>query len=186
MNNAILIGMAVVMILFVWSWIMVTILHRMSLEKKIEKLNNITNPLPEEEKTLNHYKELRAIEQSKVTSAKWVIVLFMLTIIGCAAATVMYEPLQEFFGYPPLAGFLGVCVVMLAFFCLPIFMGLTLAGGTTKDPESPEEVAETVEAAPEPYVAPPTDEAEEESEEERMQGGPMTTHARRGGPHPIA
>jgi hypothetical protein len=57
----------------------------------------------------------------------------------------MYEPLQEFFGYPPLAGFLGVCVVLLAFFCLPIFMGLTLAGGSTKDPERKEVVKETPE-----------------------------------------
>ena len=141
MNSAILIGMAVLLILFVWSWIMVSMLQRMSLEKKIEKLNNITNPLPEEEKTLNHYKELRAIEQSKVSSARWVIVMFMLAIIGCAVATVVWEPLREFFGYPPLAQFLGVCVVLLAFFCLPIFMGLTLAGGSTKEQERKEEVA---------------------------------------------
>ena len=43
MNSAILIGMAILLILFVWTWIMVSMLQRMSLEKKIEKLNNGIN-----------------------------------------------------------------------------------------------------------------------------------------------
>ena len=135
MENPILIGMALVLILFVWVWIGIAMVHRMSLEKKIEKLNNITNPLPEEEKTLNHYKELRAIEQSKLGSAKWVMGMFMLMLIVGAIAAVIYEPLTNFFGYSKLANFITVCVVLLAFFCLPTFMGLTLASAGKKDNE---------------------------------------------------
>ena len=98
MNQYMLVGMSLALILFVWVWIGITIMARLSLEKKIEKLNNITNPLPEEERQLNHLKEMRAIEQNKVGSAKFVLGFFALLLVGSLGAVAFYKPVFDIFG----------------------------------------------------------------------------------------
>ena len=145
MNSSIVIGLSVVLLLFIWSWIGLVILNRLSLEKKIEKLNNITNPLPEEERSLRHLKDLRSIEQGKVSSAKWLVGLFMLFLFATICVAPWWNPLYELFGGAILSQYTSLAVVILAFFCLPIYVGLSLAGSNKKDKE--EKARERVEKA---------------------------------------
>lgn len=142
MNQSILIGMSVAIILFVWAWIALVILNRLSLEKRIEKLENITNPLPEEERTLNHLAELRAIEQNKVSSARWILVLFGLLLVGAVAATAFYQPLYDIFGSTHLQSFAQLAIAVLAFFILPTLVGLSLAGSASKAKAKPKAEAD--------------------------------------------
>lgn len=139
MNQYMLVGMSLALILFVWVWIGITIMARLSLEKKIEKLNNITNPLPEEERLLNHLKEMRAIEQNKVGSAKFVLGFFGLLLLGALVAVPMYKPVFAIFGSENLIAFTYVAVVLLAFFVVPTYVGLSLAGTKRKDPVNKKE-----------------------------------------------
>ncbi len=132
MNQSILVGMSIVIILFVWVWIALVILNRLSLEKRIEKLENITNPLPEEERVLNHLAELRAIEQNKVSSARWILVLFGLLLVGGVSAVAFYAPLYDIFGSENLQAFAQLAIAVLAFFILPTLVGLSLAGSASK------------------------------------------------------
>jgi hypothetical protein len=130
MEQSILIGLAIALIFFVWVWIGLTIMSRLSLEQKIEKLEAIENRLPEEERNLTHLKELRAIEQSKVSSAKMVLGLFGLLLIGAMGATAASTKLQDIFGFENLKVFYYLGCVILAFMVLPTFFGLSLAGST--------------------------------------------------------
>jgi hypothetical protein len=147
MNSSIIIGMGVVVLLFIYGWIGLIILNRLSLERKIEKLDSITNRLPEEERSLRHLKDLRTIEQGKVSSAKWTIGIFMLFLIATLCVAPTWDPLKELFGYAILTKYSMLAFVLLTFFCLPIFVGLTLAGSKSKDkPESSKETIEKVAA----------------------------------------
>lgn len=143
MNNSIIISMAVVLLLFVWAWIGLIILNRLSLERKIEKLDSITNRLPEEERSLRHLKDLRTIEQGKVSSAKWTVGLFMLFLVAALCVAPWWAPLKELFGYGILSSFSVLAFVLLTFFCLPVYVGLTLAGSKSKDKD--EKTKESVE-----------------------------------------
>jgi hypothetical protein len=143
MNSAIIIGMGIVVLLFIYVWIGLIILNRLSLERKIEKLDSITNRLPEEERSLRHLKDLRTIEQGKVSSAKWTIGLFMLFLAVTLGITPVWEPLKELFGSGILSSYSMLAFALLTFFCLPIYVGLTLAGSNKKDKEAaPKESAE--------------------------------------------
>jgi hypothetical protein len=145
MNSGILVGMAVVLLLFVWIWIGMIILNRLSLERRIEKLDSITNRLPEEERSLRHLKDLRTIEQGKVSSAKWIVGLFMLFLVLTLAVAPWWPPLQELFGYSILSSYTMLASALLTFFCLPVYVGLTLAGSNKKEKE--EKTKETIEKA---------------------------------------
>lgn len=140
MNSSIIVGMGVVVLLFIYAWIGLIILNRMALEKKIEKLDSITNRLPEEERSLRQLKDLRSIEQGKVSSAKWTIGIFMLLLLASLAVAPTWEPLKELFGYAILSRYATLAFVLLTFFCLPIYVGLTLAG-TSKAVKLKEEKA---------------------------------------------
>ena len=134
MEQTIIVGLAITLIFFVWVWIGLTIVQRLSLEQKIEKLENIENRLPEEERSLNHLQELRAIEQSKVGSAKAVLGLFGLLLIAALGVVTFYPPVQELFGFGNLKVFSYFAVVVLSFIILPTFVGLTLAGSSKAEP----------------------------------------------------
>jgi len=136
MNSGIIIGMGIVVLLFIYGWIGLIILNRLSLERKIEKLDSITNRLPEEERSLRHLKDLRTIEQGKVSSAKWTIGLFMLFLVATLAVAPTWEPLRELFGYTILSSYAMLAFVLLTFFCLPIYVGLTLAGSNKREKET--------------------------------------------------
>ena len=134
METSVLAGLAIILILFVWVWIGITIVQRLSLEKKIEKLDNIENRLPEEERTLGHLKELRAIEQNKVGSAKVIMGLFGLLLVGALLAGAFMPSVQEMFGFINLRTFTYFGIVALAFIVLPTYVGLTLAGSNKVKP----------------------------------------------------
>jgi hypothetical protein len=135
MELLVLTGLAVLLILFVWGWIAVVMVHHLSIERRIEKLVNITNPLPEEEKELSSLKEQRMIETGKVASAKWTLVFFMLMIIGSMVALVYYPSLRALLGLDTALQAIWIGVVVLAFFCMPTFLGLVLAGSSTRLPK---------------------------------------------------
>jgi hypothetical protein len=147
MNSGIIVGMSIALLLSVWTWIGLIIMNRVSLERKLEKLNSITNRLPEEEKQLRQLKDLRTIEQGKVSSSKWIVGLFMLMLVASMVAAPWWEPLQELFGFSILSRYEILAACILTFFCLPIYVGLTLAGSTTKDKSMDEAPKETVEKA---------------------------------------
>ncbi len=141
MNQAIIVGVAVILLLFVWTWIGMVIMNRISLERKIEKLSAITNPLPDEERNLRQLKDLRSMEQAKVGSAKLVIVTFMLFLIVTVAVAPWYEPLRELFGFETLRSYVMMAIIALTFFCIPTFVGLSLAGARPKDEGKANKVA---------------------------------------------
>jgi hypothetical protein len=130
MEQAIMIGLAIALIFFVWVWIGLTIIQRLTLEQKIEKLDNIENRLPEEERTLSHLKELRAIEQNKVGGAKLILALFGLLLLTGLGLATFYGPVQDLFGIENLKTFAYLAIVVLAFMVVPTYVGLTLAGST--------------------------------------------------------
>jgi hypothetical protein len=125
--------MSLAMILFVWTWIGLTIVQRLDLERKIEKLDNIENRLPEEERTIAHLKELRAIEQNKVGSAKLILGLFGVLIAAAIGTAAFYEPAIKLFGFDNLISFESLAISVLAFMVIPTYVGLTLAGSTKKE-----------------------------------------------------
>ncbi len=133
-QQVILAGISLAVILFVWVWIGLTIVQRQDLERKIEKLDNIENRLPEEERRIVHLKELRAIEQNKVSSAKIVLGLFGFLILGAVGLAVFYSPVHQLFGFDNLSSFVALAMVVLTFLVLPTYVGLTLAGTKTKEP----------------------------------------------------
>jgi hypothetical protein len=141
MEQTIIVGLAICLIFFVWVWIGLTIVQRLSLEQKIEKLENIENRLPEEERTLTHLKELRAIEQNKVGGAKVVLGLFGLLLIAALGVVSFYQPVQDLFGFGNLKVFSYFAVVVLSFIILPTFVGLTLAGSSKSEPVDKKERA---------------------------------------------
>ena len=134
MEQAILVGISLALILFVWVWIGLTIVQRLDLERKIEKLDNIENRLPEEERKLTHLKELRAIEQNKVGSAKLILGMFGFLIALALGVAVFYAPVHQLFGFSNLTSFASLALVVLTFMVIPTYVGLTLAGSTKKDP----------------------------------------------------
>ena len=134
MEQTIIVGLAITLIFFVWIWIGLTIVQRLSLEQKIEKLENIENRLPEEERTLTHLKELRAIEQNKVGGAKLILGLFGVLLVAALCVVTFYAPVQELFGFSNLKVFSYFAVVVLSFIILPTFVGLTLAGSSKAQP----------------------------------------------------
>lgn len=127
--------LAVVLILFVWGWIAVVMVHHISLERRIEKLVNITNPLPEEEKELSRLLEQRMIESGKVSSAKWTLAAFMLLVLLAIAGLVKFESLRALLGLTTALQAIWVGVVVVAFFGMPTFLGLVLAGTNSKIPK---------------------------------------------------
>jgi hypothetical protein len=141
MEQTIIVGLAITLILFVWVWIGLTIVQRLSLEQKIEKLENIENRLPEEERTLTHLKELRAIEQNKVGGAKLVLGLFGVLLMAALGVVTFYAPVQDLFGFSNLKVFSYFAVVVLSFIILPTFVGLTLAGSSKAQPVDKKERA---------------------------------------------
>ena len=142
MEQTIIVGLAITLIFFVWVWIGLTIVQRLSLEQKIEKLENIENRLPEEERSLGHLKELRAIEQNKVGGAKLVLGLFGLLLIAALGVVSFYTPVQDLFGFSNLKVFSYFAVVVLSFIILPTFVGLTLAGSSKNKPMDKKERVE--------------------------------------------
>lgn len=134
MEQNIIVGLAIALIFFVWVWIGLTIVQRLSLEQKIEKLENIENRLPEEERTLTHLKELRAIEQNKVGGAKVVLGIFALLLIASLGLVTFDSSVQELFGFGNLKVFSYFAIVVLSFIILPTFVGLTLAGSSKSKP----------------------------------------------------
>ena len=145
MEQAILVGISLAIVLFVWVWIFLTILQRLELEKKIEKLDNIENRLPEEERNLTHLKELRAIEQNKVGSAKFILGFFGFLIVVALGMAVMNPWVQSVFG-DHLTAFIVVAMTILTFIVVPTYVGLTLAGSTKKDPLDKKETVREVKA----------------------------------------
>jgi hypothetical protein len=133
MNSSIIIAMSVVLLLFIWSWIGLVIFNRLSLDKNIETLSRITNPLPEEERALRQFKDLRAIEQAKVSSAKWLLGFFMLFLFVTICVAPWWQPLYELFGGRLLSQYTTFALAILAFFFLPTYVGLSLAGSNKKD-----------------------------------------------------
>ena len=133
MELAILVGISLALVLFVWIWIGLAIIQRLELERKIEKLDNIENRLPEEERNLTHLKELRAIEQNKVGSAKIIIALFGFLIVVALGMATMNNWVQNVFG-EHLKVFITLAMTVLTFMVVPTYVGLTLAGSTKKDP----------------------------------------------------
>ena len=130
MEQTVVVLLAIALILFVWVWIGLTIVQRLSLEQKIEKLENIENRLPEEERTLNHLSELRAIEQNKVSGAKLILGLFGVLLFGAICVITFYAPVQELFGFGNLRVFSYFAWVVLSFMILPTYVGLSLAGSS--------------------------------------------------------
>lgn len=130
MEQSIMIGLAIALIFFVWVWIGLTIVQRLSLEQKIEKLEAIENRLPEEERNLVHLKELRAIEQNKVGGAKLILGSFGLLLLVSLGLITFYAPVQNLFGFDNLKTFAYLGIVVLAFMIVPTYVGLTLAGST--------------------------------------------------------
>ena len=145
MNVAILFLLAVLLILFIWGWIGLVMFHYLSIEKRMERLINITNPLPEEEKEINYLKEQRMIEQSKIRSAKWILIMFMLLVVGAVVAAVKLPELLELFGIPTLTYAITLGVVALVFFCMPTYLGLALAGSSGKMPKAAKVVSDVEE-----------------------------------------
>jgi len=133
MNSSIIIAMSVILLLFIWSWIGLVIFNRLSLDKNIEKLSRITNPLPEEDRALRQFKDLRAIEQAKVSSAKWLLGFFMFFIFATICVAPWWNPLYELFGGRLLSQYTSFALGILAFFFLPTYVGLSLAGSNKKD-----------------------------------------------------
>jgi len=129
MENTIIIGIAIALIFFVWVWIGLTIVQRLSLEQKIEKLENIENRLPEEQRTLNHLTELRAIERNKVGSAKLILGFFGVLLLVALGLATLNERVQGIFGLDSLKDFSLYDIVVLSFIVLPTYVGLTLASG---------------------------------------------------------
>ena len=129
MEQSIVIALSIALIFFVWVWIGLTIVQRMALEQRIEKLENIENRLPEEQRTLNHLCELRAIERHKVWSAKLILAFFGILLLAALALSAGYRPVQDLFGFDNLRVFIYFDIVVLSFVVLPTYVGLTLAGG---------------------------------------------------------
>lgn len=147
MEQSIIVGLAIALIFFVWVWIGLTIVQRLSLEQKIEKLENIENRLPEEERRLTHLKEMRAIEQNKVGSAKVILALFGLLLLLALGLGTFYAPVQDLFGFDNLKAFSYLAIVVLTFMVLPTYVGLTLAGSTKPQSVDKKEKAAAKDAA---------------------------------------
>jgi len=134
MEQSIMIGLAVALIFFVWVWIGLTIVQRMSLEQKIEKLETIENRLPEEQRSLDHYNELRAIEKNKIGSAKITVAFFGVLLLVALGLGTFDAKVQDVFGFDNLKVFSYFDLVALSFIVLPTFVGLTLASGGKHKP----------------------------------------------------
>jgi hypothetical protein len=134
MEQSIMIGLAVALIFFVWVWIGLTIVQRMSLEQKIEKLETIENRLPEEQRSLDHFNELRAIEKNKIGSAKVIVAVFGLLLLAALGLGTFDTKVQDIFGFENLDAFFYFDLVVLSFIVLPTFVGLTLASGGKHKP----------------------------------------------------
>jgi len=134
MEQSIMIGLAIALIFFVWVWIGLTIVQRMALEQKIEKLDNIENRLPEEQRSLDHLTELRAIERNKIASAKLTIGFFGILLLVALGLGTFDAKVQELFGFENLKIFSYFAFVVLSFIVLPTFVGLTLASGGKSKP----------------------------------------------------
>lgn len=134
MEQSILIVLALALVFFVWVWIGLTIVQRMSLEQKIEKLQNIENRLPEEQRSLDHLLELRAIERNKIASAKLIVAVFGAMLLAGMVLSLADSEIQQIFGFGNLKIFSYFAIVVLAFIVLPTYVGLTLASGGKAKP----------------------------------------------------
>lgn len=143
MEQTVLLLLAVAIVFFVWVWIGSTLFHRIALEQKIERLQNIENRLPEEQRSLDNQLELRAIERSKIGSAKFIVVLFGVLLLASLVAALFDSDVQQLFGFGNLKVFSYFAVVALAFIVLPTFVGLTLAGGGRSKPVTRKVAAES-------------------------------------------
>ncbi len=132
--QTVLLLLAVAVVFFVWLWIGTTLFHRISLEQRIERLQNIENRLPEEQRALDSHLELRAIEKSKVTGAKIVVAVFGLMLVGSMVAAYCDSQVQALFGFGNLRVYSYFAIVVLAFVVLPTYVGLTLADGGRAKP----------------------------------------------------
>ena len=143
MDSMMILITGAVLLLFVWGWIGVVIMNSISLNKRIEKLSSITNPLPEEEKALRHLKDMQSIEQGKVSSAKIVVIFLMLLLVAGIVLAPSWEALSQFFDGAFLVGTVQLFFILLVFFCIPTFVGLSLAGSSDQNENNNENV-ETV------------------------------------------
>ncbi len=135
MEQVILIVLAIALVLFVWLWIGLTIVQRMSLERKLEKLRNIENRLPEEQRSLDHLSEISAIERNKVVSAMVIVVTFGVLLLAALGLALFDSKIQDVFGFDNLRIFSYFDIVVLTFIVLPTFVGLTLAWGGKEKPK---------------------------------------------------
>jgi len=143
MEFSFLISLAVLLVLFVWGWIGVVMIHHLNLERRIEKLMNITNALPEEEKELTSLRELRMVESGKVSSAKWTLFFFMLLVLLGIGMLVKYDNLRQLLGLQTALQAIWIGVVVLAFFCMPTFLGLILASSSGKSSKAEAKTEDT-------------------------------------------
>jgi len=90
-------------------------------------------------------KEQRMIETGKVASAKWTLIFFMLAILATMGGLVYYPSLRALLGLDTALQAIWIGVVVLAFFCMPTFLGLVLAGSSTRLPKDLRKVEEKTE-----------------------------------------
>jgi hypothetical protein len=154
---------AVVIILFVWTWIGLVMVRHLNMARRLEKLYNVENPLPEEEREIEHLREIQAGEASRIRSAKWTLALFMLLILGTLYYAVVNNTFRNLLGIDTVVQAIGIGVLIVAFFCMPTYLGLHLASfkvkktRTVKVKEEPAPMRAPV-MAPLPEAAPPAEE----------------------------
>ena len=62
-------------------------------------------------------------------------------LLASLAVAPWYEPLRELFGFETLRAYVAMAIVALTFFCIPTFVGLSLAGARPKDDNKQEKAA---------------------------------------------
>jgi glycerol-3-phosphate acyltransferase PlsY len=67
------------------------------------------------------------VESGKVSSAKWTLFLFMAVIVATIVLLAKYDSLRQLLGLDTALEAIWIGVVILAFFCMPTFLGLLLA-----------------------------------------------------------
>jgi hypothetical protein len=163
MNAFLMIAGAVVIILFVWTWIGLVMVRHLNMARRLEKLYNIENPLPEEEREIEHLREVQTGEASRIRSAKWTLLLFMLIILGTLYYAVVNNTFRNLLGIDTVVQAIGIGVLIVAFFCMPTYLGLHLASFKVKKTRTvrvkEEPVAPRAPIAPPPEAAPPAEEA---------------------------
>lgn len=153
MNLLILAAGAAIIILFVWTWIGIVMVRHLSMARRLEQLMHIENPLPEEERELERLQELQVVEGSKMRSAKWTLLFFMLVIIAAVVYAVINPTFRTLLGMDTVVSAIWVGVLIIGFFCMPTYMGLNLASFNVKIKKRIEKI-ERPQPRPEPKAVP--------------------------------